>query len=199
MIRLLATCGRAPAEGRLAVGAVVAAILAEAAAAGVSADAVPGRAPDRHGPGSVLLLIDGAGAERFARAWTGSVQVVARSTLRPGHGRKNWFVGVSALPEAPPAPTLDPRDVALQTLRAGGPGGQHQNTTESAVRATHRPTGLAATARDERSQHRNRALALRRLAVLVSQLGEPDRLAADRAAQAAHDRVVRGAPVRVLR
>lgn len=51
----------------------------------------------------------------------------------------------------------------VETFRAGGPGGQHQNTTESAVRLVHEATGIRVTARDERSQHRNRALALQRL------------------------------------
>lgn len=51
----------------------------------------------------------------------------------------------------------------VDTFRAGGKGGQHQNTTDSAVRITHLPTGVTATARDERSQHRNRELALERL------------------------------------
>jgi protein subunit release factor A len=51
----------------------------------------------------------------------------------------------------------------VDTFRAGGPGGQHQNTTESGVRLVHLPTGIQVEARDERSQHRNKALALRRL------------------------------------
>jgi len=51
----------------------------------------------------------------------------------------------------------------VETFRAGGPGGQHQNTTESGVRITHLPTGSVATARESRSQHRNRARALQRL------------------------------------
>jgi protein subunit release factor A len=51
----------------------------------------------------------------------------------------------------------------VDTFRAGGKGGQHQNTTESGVRLTHLPTGIVVIARDERSQHRNRKIALARL------------------------------------
>lgn len=51
----------------------------------------------------------------------------------------------------------------VDTFRAGGKGGQHQNTTESGVRLVHLPTGVRATSRNERSQHRNRAIALDRL------------------------------------
>ena len=65
-----------------------------------------------------------------------------------------------------PIPSSDEALLAqcrVETFRAGGPGGQHQNTTDSGVRLTHEPTGLRATARQERSQHRNRVLALKRL------------------------------------
>ncbi len=51
----------------------------------------------------------------------------------------------------------------VETFRAGGPGGQHQNTSESGVRLVHLPSGLRVVAREERSQHRNRARALERL------------------------------------
>jgi protein subunit release factor A len=51
----------------------------------------------------------------------------------------------------------------VETFRAGGPGGQHQNKTESAVRLTHLPSGIGVTARESRSQHRNRQIALARL------------------------------------
>jgi ribosome-associated protein len=51
----------------------------------------------------------------------------------------------------------------VETFRSGGPGGQHQNTSDSGVRLIHAPTGIRVVARNERSQHRNRALALQRL------------------------------------
>jgi peptide chain release factor 2 len=68
--------------------------------------------------------------------------------------------------DLPPIPEDDEALLAqcrVETFRSGGPGGQHQNVTESGVRLVHLPSGLRVSARDERSQHRNRALALRRL------------------------------------
>ena len=58
----------------------------------------------------------------------------------------------------------------VETFRAGGPGGQHQNVTESGVRLVHLPSGVRAVAREERSQHRNRALALKRLRAKLDEL-----------------------------
>lgn len=55
------------------------------------------------------------------------------------------------------------RECRVDTLRAGGKGGQHQNTTDSAVRLTHRPTNIVVVARERRSQYRNRQVALARL------------------------------------
>ena len=66
----------------------------------------------------------------------------------------------------------------VDTFRSGGKGGQHQNTTESGVRLTHEPSGIVVTARGERSQHRNKTIALDRLREQLRQLEEskPERV-----------------------
>jgi hypothetical protein len=61
----------------------------------------------------------------------------------------------------------------VDTFRAGGPGGQHQNVTDSAVRLRHRPSGLTVTCRAQRSQYLNKMDALRRLRIKLRKLDEP--------------------------
>lgn len=199
MMRLLVTSGRGPAECRMAVKGVLRALIDEAHATGLAADAVA--APDRDGlgPASAIVVIHGEGACAFAARWTGTIQWIAQSPVRPHHKRKNWFAGVVALPSEETRADLNPMDVRFETLRAGGPGGQHQNKTESAVRATHLPTGLSVTVRQERSQHRNKALAIERLAKLIAAGCELDRLEAQQRTQSAHEGLERGRPVRRIK
>ncbi|MBR0705423.1 MULTISPECIES: peptide chain release factor H [Bradyrhizobium] len=197
MIRLLFTSGRGPAECRIAVANAVAALVAEATSLGFDTDHLEGPSPDKHGPASALVVVHGDGAAAFARPWIGAVQWTAQSPLRPHHKRKNWFIGVFELPALPDAPkAISAQDVRFEAFRAGGPGGQHQNKTESAVRAVHVPSGLAVVAREERSQHRNKALALERLAALLRLQGELAAIAARNETHAAHDQLERGRPVK---
>ena len=82
---------------------------------------------------------------------------------------------VDSTPEPIPLPETDEallEQCRVETFRAGGKGGQHQNTTDSAVRLVHLPTGVRAIARDARSQHRNRTLALGRLRVKLEELNK---------------------------
>lgn len=194
------TAGQGPAECGLAVRHAAGRMLEEARRAGLAA-ALLEEEPFPGGPGlaSALVSLEGEGAERFAAGWVGTLQWVCPSPLRPGHGRKNWFIGVSVLGAKGYGPAeMDPRDVVVETMRAGGAGGQHQNKTESAVRATHRPTGLTAIAREERSQHRNRQLALARLRARLAGLAEQERAGEKEERWRRHTALTRGNPVRVF-
>ena len=200
MIRLLLTSGRGPAECRIALTKTLGILASEADIAGVTVDVTAGPDPDGLGPASAIAIIEGGGAEAFAAAWIGSILWVARSPLRPHHRRKNWFIGVVRLEGAPPEPApLKPADVRFEALRAGGSGGQHQNKTESAVRAVHAPTGLVVIARDARSQHRNKAIALERLALLVKLAGELAEITDHEKVQSGHALLERGRPVRTFK
>ena len=197
MIRLLLTSGRGPAECRIAVQKAVAALTAEAASFGVATDCLQGPNPDGHGPASAIVVSHGEAAASFARSWIGAIQWIAQSPLRPHHKRKNWFIGVFELPPLPDAPrAFAVGDVRFEAFRAGGPGEQHQNKTESAVRAVHVSSGLSVVAREERSQHRNKALALRRIAALLRLRDQLAAITAQNDAHAAHDRLERGGPVK---
>jgi peptide chain release factor 1 len=75
-------------------------------------------------------------------------------------------------PDSVSGAALDPRDVEIETVRGSGAGGQKRNKTESCVVATHRPTGMVVRIDNERSQHQNRAMAMK---VLAARLYEADR------------------------
>jgi len=83
------------------------------------------------------------------------------------------------------------RECEVETFRSSGPGGQHINKTESAVRLRHLPSGVVVTSRQERSQHRNKALCLQRLRKKVGELNY-------RPAKRVHTRIPRSARNRTL-
>ena len=151
---------------RWVVGQLAQAYAKEAAQAGLSCELLDAM---EELPASLLIRIKGAGASAFARDRIGTVLWVGTSPFRPRHKRRNWFVGVAPalLPEQ--VPDLRDADIDFQAMRSSGPGGQHVNKTDSAVRATHRPTGLVATAQEQRSQHANRKLAKLKLAMMLEQ------------------------------
>ena len=199
-VDLLVTSGSGPAECRIALTALVRIIEEECRRRGCAVEVAFGHAPDRHGAKSALIGLEGQAANTLANEYCGSVKFIFKSPVRPGHKRQNWFVAVKRVDLADASePSIATSDVRFETLRAGGPGGQHQNTTDSAVRAVHLPTGIAVVARSERSQHRNKAIALRRLAAMLRVLAEREVEASKTELFMANKTLERGNAVRVFR
>lgn len=167
-VTLFLTSGNGPVECRIALAALIGLLEKEAGAKGCEIETTSGPQPDSHGPKSAVVTIRGAQCALLADGWCGTIRFVFKSPVRKGHQRQNWFVGIRRLDFGDEVEAaIDPKDLRFETLRAGGPGGQHQNTTDSAVRATHIPTGITAVCRDERSQHRNKAKAIQRLQTIL--------------------------------
>lgn len=160
------TSGKGPEECRWVVAQLARAFAREARDAGLVCEVIDGT---EDLPASVLLRIAGESAPAFAAARVGTNQWIGTSPQRPAHKRRNWFVGVALAPLPDAIPDLGEHDIAYQAMRASGPGGQHVNKTDSAVRATHLPTGLVATAQEQRSQHANRKLARLKLAIMLEE------------------------------
>ena len=178
------TAGRGPLECQWVVAKVLKTFLQEATQAGISYTILSREEGDANlTVKSVTLQLKGKELASFLKSWLGTVCWVGKSTFRKFHQRSNWYIGVFELDQLQ-RQTFSERDVQFQTTRSQGNGGQNVNKVNSAVRATHLPTGISVLAQDSRSQLDNKKLALARLKeklaeIELQQLAELDKIIDD--------------------
>jgi peptide chain release factor len=201
MIWLQISANSGPAECCLAVKKAFAVLAAEAVADAVTVHIVE----QLEGPvagtfKSLLLELDdahgGALAQAFARRWSGSLLWVCESPYRKDVRRKNWFLHGAAY--APPQAPAESRAIRYEATRASGPGGQHVNKTDSAIRATHVASGLSVKVQTERSQHANKRLAGQLLASKLASLAQDQADSQKSARRMGHLQAERGNAARVF-
>lgn len=145
---------------------------------------------------SATLSVSGDNIEKLRSEWEGSVLWVAlKNSFRPWHRRKNWFVGVHFFKPLK-SDTISERDITYETLRSSGPGGQNVNKVETAVRATHNPSGISVLAADLRSQVQNKKLAFERLTMKLSAIEEAKQMQQTHDVWMNHNTLERGNPVK---
>ena len=144
---------------------------------------------------SALVSLDGDNAWALSESWCGTIQWICPSPYRPHHGRKNWFLGIGRF-------TADEQEqsdaIRYETLRSSGPGGQHVNKTDSAVRATHLASGISVKVQSERSQHANKRLARLLIAWKLEQQQQENSAALKSQRRMFHHQIERGNPRRTF-
>jgi peptide chain release factor 2 len=130
------------------------------------------QAGEEAGIRGVTIRVEGEYAYGYLNSEQGVHRLVRISPFDSNARRHTAFASVTAVPEIDDAVEveIDEGDLRIDTYRASGAGGQHVNKTESAVRLTHLPTGVVAACQAERSQHKNKAQAMKMLRAKLFEL-----------------------------
>lgn len=194
MLLVQLSAAHGPAECEYAVRLTLRKLLQACAAEDLTVEVLE-EFPTTAGYKSVLLRCE---QETPAlQGWLGTIQWIFVSPFRPHHPRKNWFVAVQRCD--PPRQLPIDGEILFQSCKASGKGGQHVNTTDSAVHALHVPSGISVKVMSERSQHANKRLARELLAIKLTRHNAHGEELAQHMRSQQHWEVVRGQAAKVFR
>jgi len=167
-------------------------------AKGFSTEMLEASAGEVAGIKSATVRVVGEYAYGWLRTETGVHRLVRKSPFDSGNRRHTSFAAVFVSPEIDDDIEIDinPADLRIDVYRASGAGGQHVNRTESAVRITHLPSGVVVQCQNERSQHKNKATAMKQLKAKLFQLEEQKRRAETQALEDAKADIGWGSQIR---
>ncbi len=147
---------------------------------------------------SATVSYEGEHAFGWLRTETGVHRLVRKSPFDSGNRRHTSFAAVFVSPEIDDSieVEINPADLRIDVYRASGAGGQHVNRTESAVRITHNPTGIVVQCQNDRSQHKNKATAMKQLKAKLYELEIQKRSATQQALEETKSDIGWGSQIR---